>query len=772
MNEDDEWHEEVDALRLICRQNGIDALVERSRSGRGAHVWIFFRKAVSAETARRFGYLLLDMGASTVNLKSFRYYDRMYPSQDVANSIGNLIALPLQGQALKNGNSAFVDENWNAYPDQWNALFRTKRLSQEEIEQYIAKWSGKLCSDNKDRPKPWKRHNGFFASDVTGTLHIVLADGVYVDALNLKPRLQNQIRGMAAFDNPIFYKNRRMGYSNYYNFSTVYLGTDVDGYIRIPRGLLENVVDECRKAKIAFEITDHREKGRPIRVSFKGELRVQQDLAAQHLLTFDNGILSAATAFGKTVVCSYLIASRKVNTLILLESTELIAQWEDELNRFLDVDEEPPNYRTKTGRIKQRTSVIGTLKGGRDTMTGIIDIAMIGSLYKKGTFHENLNAYGMIIMDECHHAASATAQEILKRVNAKYVYGVSATPMRSDNLEKINYMLLGPVRHRYTALERTEEQGISHLVMPRYTRVIGTSECRYDINAAYALISGSTVRNSQILEDIRACVKQGRTPVVLTRYKEHAKLLYDSVKQDADYVFILYGDNTAKENEAVRSGLKGVPRSKSLILVATGQKIGEGFDFPRLDTLMLAAPVSFAGRLEQYVGRLNRDYEGKKDVIVYDYIDPHIQKFDNMYQKRLRTYKKIGFQVVTDIAADKQDVNAIYDSGNYTAVFEQDLIEAEKEIVISSPRLTQEKVSRFIYLMKPRQESGIKITVITEDPENSSYGSAAFSHQLIAQMKEVGIQIKIVEDEAERFAVIDQMLVWHGGMNLLGKEGE
>lgn len=377
-NEDETWRDEVDALRLICKQNGIDALVERSRSGRGAHVWILFRKPVSAATARNFGFLLLDKGAATINIKSFRYYDRMYPSQDVANSIGNLVALPLQGRALINGNSAFVDENWNAYPDQWAKLFHTKKISQEEIEQFIAKWQGELFFRNgrqnykQNRLKPWKHHEDFYASDVTGTFHIVLADGIYIDALNLKPRLQNQIRCMAAFDNPIFYKNRRLGYSNYYNFSTVYLGMDIDGYIKIPRGLLENVIAECKKSKIPYDITDDREKGHPLRISFKGELRVQQDLAAQRLLTFNNGILSAATAFGKTVVCSYLIAERKVNTLILLESTDLIPQWEDELNRFLVIDEEPPEYKTKTGRIKKRTSVIGILKGGKDTMTDTV----------------------------------------------------------------------------------------------------------------------------------------------------------------------------------------------------------------------------------------------------------------------------------------------------------------------------------------------------------------------------------------------------------------
>jgi superfamily II DNA or RNA helicase len=778
-NTDNEWQDEVNALRLICENNGISPLVERSRSGRGAHVWIFFKKPVSASLARNFGYLLLDKGSVSINLKSFHYYDRMYPSQDVANSIGNLIALPLQGLALKNGNSAFVDENWNAYPDQWDILLnQTKKLTIEEIERCMEKWQAELAEEKglmaevmpQNRPKPWKKKDSFVKSDVIGKMHIVLGDGVYIDTLNLMPRLQNQIRSMAAFDNPVFYKNKRLGYSNYYNFSAVYMGKDKDGYICIPRGLREKLIDACQESGIEFAIADEREKGRPIRVSFNGDLRTQQDLAANRLLAYDHGILSAATAFGKTVVCSYLIAERKVNTLILLQSKDLLEQWVDELNKFLTIDEEPPAYKTKSGRVKKRDSVVGILHGSKNTLTGIVDVAMVGSMYSKGNFNELLNSYGQVIMDECHHAASNTAVEVLQKVNARYVHGVSATLKRGDNLEKITYMLLGPIRHSYTAKERAIEQGICHYVYPRYTRVIDTNESKNDINGAFSLISTSSVRNDMILEDTRKSVKDGRTPVILTKYKDHAKYLYDNLKNDADHVFLLYGDNADKENSEIRRKMKEVPKSQSVILVATGQKIGEGFDYPRLDTLMLAAPVSFSGRLEQYMGRLNRDYDGKTEVIVYDYIDSHIRYFDNMYAKRLRTYRKIGFELLTDTVVTKQNVNAIYDAGNYTDVFERDIIETEKRIIVSSPELTQDKTERFLYLIKPRQEAGVDVTVITTDPENIPHGSAEFFSGLIENMRLGGVHVILREEVVEHFAIIDDELVWHGGMNLLGKE--
>lgn len=431
-----------------------------------------------------------------------------------------------------------------------------------------------------------------------------------------------------------------------------------------------------------------------------------------------------------------------MNTLILLQSKDLLEQWVEELNKFLTIDEEPPFYKTKTGREKRRDSVIGILHGNKNTLTGMIDVAMVGSMYGKGNFNKRINSYGMVIMDECHHAGSATAVQVLQKVNARYVYGVTATPKRGDNLEKIIHMLLGPIRHSYTAKERAMEQGIGHYVYPRYTSVI----------------------------DTRACVKAGRTPVILTRYKEQAKYLYENLQKGADHVFLFYGDNSDKENSSIRQRLKEVSEDESLILVATGQKIGEGFDYPRLDTLMLAAPVSFEGRLEQYIGRLNRDYEGKKEVIVYDYIDSHIQVFDNMYAKRLRTYKRTGFELVTNGVLAKQSVNAIYDSGSYMDVFEQDIVESEKKIIVSSPEITEDKVDRFLYLVKARQEAGCRVMVITTELQNIAYGSLEFCQGLIDRMRERGIHVIVKENVEEHFAVLDEELVWHGGMNLLGKE--
>lgn len=773
-NLDDEWKIEVDSLREICKQCGIDVLVERSRSGRGAHVWILFNEQISASLARNFGFALLEMGASRVNLTSFKYYDRMYPSQEVLSKLGNLVALPLQGRALKQGNSAFVDENWNAYNDQWKALMNVKKLSKSEIENHLKEWM-EICHKNywdanNFRIEPWRQEEGFNKADVVGgTLHLIQADGLYVDTLNIMPRLANCIRRLATIDNPEYYKNKRMGHSNYYNFRTIYLGKDDNGYIRLPRGLKDIILEKCHDADISYDIEDYRQIGKPIRVSFAGNLKSEQKNAMDNLLKFDNGILSAATAFGKTVVSAYIIASRKVNTLILLESASLVQQWVDELNKFLIVDEKPPIYFTKTGREKRRDSVIGTLCSGVDKTTGIIDIAMVGSAYKKGDYFERITDYGLVIMDECHHAASSQAAAVLNKVDAKYVYGVSATPQRSDKLEQINYMLLGPIGHEYTPKEQADNQGIKRFVYPRFTRVVNISGKELSINDAEDLIVASKDRTSQITKDVELCVASGRTPLVLVRRKNHVKILKQAFEGLADHILLIYGDQTAKENNRVKQKLESISDDESIIVIATGSMVGEGFNCPRLDTLILAAPVKFEGKLTQYVGRLSRIYRDKKEIIVYDYVDSHIKFFDRQYRSRLRTYKKLGYEIVSDVSNTKQKTNMIFDGKDYYETFARDLIEAEKEIIISSPLLREDKVSKIIELLKPRQEAGIEVTVITQSPDEVGYGDIIDIYYMHDEMRRAGFYVRIQENENEHFAVIDRHIVWHGGMNLLGK---
>ncbi len=774
-NVDDRWKEEVNALRSICKNLNVDVAVERSRSGNGAHLWIFFKEMIPARLARRFGFALLEKGAESVNLKSFKYYDRMIPTQDALpeGGLGNVIALPLQGMALKAGNSAFVDENWNAYEDQLKFLAETKRLTRQEIEDYLSLWySAGVTNENDGNETPWDKNSEIEAGSVKGEVQIVLSDRIYVDSSGMTNKTKRLLRRMATFSNKKYFLNQAMDMPNYDESRFIYLGSDDSKYIVLPRGLLEKILKAFDKAGVKYKIEDKRTEGRKLNISFKGELRDSQMRAVDTMLENDTGILHAATAFGKTVVCCDMIAKRGVSTLILVDRADIMNQWIKRLDEFLDIDEELPEYKTKTGRIRKRKSLIGNLQGAHDTLTGIVDVAMVRSLKKKDGFHPMLKEYSQVYFDECHHAASDSAIEVLQEINAKYVYGVTATPKRGDGKEKINEFLLGPIRYRFTAKDRAEEQNIDHLVYPRFTRTVKPhhlSKTPYG-NAAFELIRNNDVRDEQIIKDVVACVEAGRTPVVLTKYVDHAKKLSERLKSYADRLILLTGANGTKARRAQVEELNNVDDAESLILVGTGSLLGEGFDFPRLDTLFMATPVSGENVVEQYVGRLNRDYESKENVIVYDYVDSHIPKFDKMYAARLKAYKKIGYELCINMDGEKQKANAIYDMENYAQVYWRDLEEAKSTVTVSSPRLNNQKVNRIITTLGKQQELGVKVTIVTWHPDAYKYGRDDVRMELMERLRKAGFEIRLAEESCEHYAVIDNEIVWYGSMNLLSKE--
>lgn len=786
-----DWQQEVDALRNICLSVGIDALVECSRSGHGAHVWIFFNEAIQATTARKFGEALLAKGAEFVSLKNFLYYDRMMPMQDFLpeGKLGNLIALPLQGRALRKGNSAFVDEKWAPYSDQWAKLFATKRLSKIEIDDFIKAWCpendtmGMFQSDNVDEPEeespllfgksPKASPFNFKSSDATSPVQIILADGIYIDKRDVKPRLQNAIRRLAAYSNPQFYQNLALGFSNNKTPRIVYDGYDEGNHIVIPRGCFDELKSHLYEAEIPCRIIDKRQSGRAINVSFNGTLYQEQLVAAERLSAHDIGILAAATAFGKTVIGAYLIARRKVNTLVLVNSAEIMNNWVQDLDRFLTIQEELPTYTTPKGRIKRRDSVIGTFSSQKKAATGIIDIAMIGSLGKEDNINPMVRDYGMVIVDECHHAAATTFENVLRASAAKYVYGMSATVKRGDKQERRLFMQLGPIRHRYTTKERAQKQGIGHFIYPRFTRLADLSpsdgRMMHELNQ---LIIQSEIRTHQIVADAVDCIRKGRTPVVMTKSRIHAEMLYSQLKESADHVFLLLGGKSQKARAELREQMAIVPRSDSLLVVATGQYIGEGFNYPRLDTMLLAMPISFEGNVEQYAGRLNRDYEGKKDVIIYDYIDQYVPMLERMYHRRLRTYKKIGFEVCTEVL-DKQNItNSIFGSDNYRKPLEKDILSAAKSIVISSPFLGSKSTNWLIDQVDNLQMRGVRIYVISLSPDHYPGDGREHHMELLQSLRGSGVQILTHPRCYERFAVIDQSIVWYGSMNLLSNARE
>ena len=772
------WQEEANALRAICADNDVPCLVERSRSGKGAHVWMFFEKAINIKKARLFGAALLDKGAESVNQQSFDTYDRMIPAQDKLpeGGLGNLVALPLQGRAVKNGNSVFVDEKWQPYHDQWSVLKNTGKLSETFIDEKLSSWGNKYSISNSDTDNetsgqisidetPWENSIKFERSDTKGTVRIVLADKAYVDKTGIKPRLQNKIRRLAAYNNPEYFKNQGMGISTFGIPRIVYSGEDTEQFIAIPRGCLNKLCKNLKSSNIDYSVEDKRNTGKEINVSFAGELYPEQQDAVNSLTGHDFGVLAAATGFGKTVVGSYLISERKVNTLILVHNNEIMQNWINDLERFLVIKEDYPQYMTKTGRVKTRKSLIGRLTGAHNSMTGIIDVAMVTSLGSGDSIKPFVKDYGMVIMDECHHVAAESIEAVLSKVNAKYVYGLTATVKREDGKDKTVLMQFGPVRFRFTAKDKIRLQGMEHILEPRFTPIISTKE-KLTLNEAYEIVVNSDFRNSLIASDIEACIKQGHTPLVLSKRKAQIDVLFEKVKDKADHVLVLTGGKKQSERKELRERLGSISESESLIVLATGQYIGEGFNCSRLDMLFLAMPIAWDGNVEQYTGRLNRSHDGKNRVTVIDYVDHHIEMFANMYNKRLRTYKRIGYELSQDVER-KHDDRFIYDSETYSEVFRGDIINAKAEVMISSPYVSTPGSERLIHNFSAMKSKDASISLITYPASHYSDDIKDRIENIHNRLNMAGIKVSFVDYIPSRYAVIDKEILWYGSMNLV-----
>ena len=786
-NEDSDWIEDVNAMRKICENNNIDLLVERSRSGQGAHVWIFFKEAIPVALARRFGLALLTKGADSVNQKNFRSYDRMLPAQDKMpeGGLGNLIALPLQGQALRKGNSAFIDEGWKVISDPWTLMISVKKLSKQAVEEMINEWtpmgilgilsddmSGEKAEENESE-KPWekKKQPLIFPEDVAGTVEIVLANQIYIKNHNIKPRTLNRFRRLAAFSNPEFYKKQAMGFSTKGVPRIIQCSADTKDYVCLPRGIQDNLIGLLKESGIVYKVSDKKQNGYMIDVQFSGNLYPEQEKAAKCMLQYDYGILGAATGFGKTVIGAYLISQRKRNAIVLVHNREIMKNWIDDLEKFLFINEAFPEYETKKGKRKRKT-LIGKLYAGHDSLGGIVDVAMITSFGKRDDIDERIKDYGLVIVDECHHASAQTHEAVIRQIGAKYVYGLTATPKREDGHEQSIYMQFGPIRYRLSARDRAKMQNFEHFVRPRFTSMVNTTGIEWGINEAYRELVINDRRNKLIIDDVVECVKKGRTPLVLTKFKDHAGMLVQVLADKADYVFLLQGGRSNREREEIQAQLRGVSPDASLILVAIGKYIGEGFNCPRLDTMMLAVPIAWQGNVEQYAGRLHRDYEGKTDVIIYDYVDSHIKVLERMYHKRLRAYKKIGYKITLGLNLEKQKVNAIFDGETYRSVYESDLNQANLEIVISSPGINQPKTRWFLRTIYNQQLQGIRVSILTIPSAEYPDSRVEQAGKLINQLKDAGVYVKETPGLHEHFAVIDKEIVWYGSMNLLSGEKE
>ena len=644
------WQEDSKAFLAVCRQAGVPAALERSRSGEGGHIWIFFDQPVSAALARNLGSALLTLTMEKRHEVGLGSYDRLFPSQDrmPKGGLGNLIALPLQKNRREGGNSVFVDKNFNPYLDQWSFLSSIEKMPVSRIEFLLRELAPqgdvigvRSCPSEEDAPwtlPPSRKQN---EPPIEGPLpsqaRIVRGNLMYIEKEGLPPALLNRLIRLAAFQNPEFYRAQAMRLSTFGKPRVIGCAEDFPQHLGLPRGCFEESLQLLEKLGVETEVIDERSTGRPITTSFAGKLRQPQQELAECLLQFDEGLLCAPPAFGKTAIAAWLISERLVNTLVLVHRGQLLDQWRERLASFLNVPVES----------------IGQIGGGKEQITSRIDVAMIQSLYRKGAVKDLVADYGQVIVDECHHISAFSFEQVLKQVKARFVVGLTATPTRKDGHHPIIFMQCGPIRYHAAPKVRAGEE-LAQQVIPRHTefRLPTTVEAMPEasIQDIYAALAQDRDRLKLIIDDVLNAVKTGCFPLVLTGRREQVDQFEASLKESIKNVVVLRGGMSRKKREAVRSELGAFPEGEPRAIVATGSCIGEGFDDARLDTLFLAWPISWKGTLQQYVGRLhrlhaNKLHANKKIVRVDDYVDSQVPTLARMFAKRVRGYKSLGYTI-------------------------------------------------------------------------------------------------------------------------------
>ncbi len=638
------WQEDVRAFAKTCTDMDIPVSIERSRSGNGGHVWLFFEEPLPCMKARAIGSYIITETMERRPELGLDSYDRFFPNQDTLpqGGLGNLIALPLQKKPRENGNTEFLNDNFIPYADQWQYLGTVKKIGRNTIESLFqnacdtGRIIGLKLPVTEEDDKPWETPPSGKRKQIIGPfpeqVHIILANQIFVPKADLSPSLRNALIRLAAFQNPEFYQKQAMRMPTYHIPRIICCTEDFDKHIVLPRGCLDDVIEFFKQLKIEMIIAKKRVSGQPIDVAFNGTLYPEQKTAATALLEHDNGILAATTAFGKTVIACYLLAQRKVNTLILVHRRQLQKQWKIRLEQFLTID----------------SLHIGLIGAGKRKPTGQIDIAIIQSLSKKGEVDDIVAEYGHLIIDECHHISAPSFEAIARQFKGKYITGLSATVTRKDGHHPIIYMNCGPVRYRVCAKSEAQKRTFTHRLIIRNTKFelspdLKTKE-KLTITDLYSALMDSIPRNAMILEDVMEAIHDGRFPVLLTERREHLEYFAEILKNQVDNLIVFKGGMGKKQLADAQDKLDSVSDDKSNLILATGRYLGEGFDHSRLDTLFLALPVSWKGTVAQYAGRLHRDHHSKSEVIIYDYADLNVPMLAKMHERRLTGYKAIGYE--------------------------------------------------------------------------------------------------------------------------------
>lgn len=766
------YKDDVLAFVEVCKEWNIPYAIERSRSGNGAHVWIFFEEPIPAFNARRLGNDILTEAMNRDGRMSFNSYDRFFPNQDrmPEGGFGNLVALPLQGQARKRQNSVFVDDDFLAYKDQWAFLYNINKVKDTEVDMllnlHVCEELGALTTSSESKPWVTPIPQDISKDDFYSEIEIIKADKIYIPLKAVSAKVLNHLKRIASFKNPEFYSKQALRLSTYSTPRIISCFDITDDHLAMPRGCEDAILSFLNENGVKYHIVDETNHGKPISVSFQGEEREEQQTAINALLMYNNGVLNATTAFGKTVTAAAIITRKKVNTLILVHSKALLAQWHERLMEFLNIDYTEPSVPKKRGRRK-KFSPIGCLDSTGNSLHGIVDVALIQSCLDGYGVKPFVSNYGMVIVDECHHVSSVTFEHVLKCIKAHTVYGLTATPIRKDGHQPIIFMQCGPIRFSADAKSQMAKQSFARFLIPRFTSYRSITDEKLSIATLYQSLSEDEVRNTLIIEDVCQAVKSGRTPIILTNRTTHVALLAEKLKDKVKNVVTLTGAGPVKEKRETLQCLQDISANEPLAIVATGKYVGEGFDYPRLDTLFLALPISWKGLVAQYAGRLHRENEGKKDVRIYDYIDIHEPVCDNMYRKRLKGYASIGYKIISrhlpTLFDNVKDIGIpvckeqIFNGRTYYLPYSSSIGDAKRSIVVSSPKLYRVDRNVLVNQLSELAHIGIEVLIITtvSNPETE-------------YLLQRGLSVRILPEVKLCTTIIDKDIVWYGAINTLG----
>jgi superfamily II DNA or RNA helicase len=641
--DEDEWQADARAFGHSCDELGVPVALEISRSGHGAHAWIFFAGRVSARDARRLGTSIISHTCARTRQLKLASYDRLFPNQDTMpkGGFGNLIALPLQKQPRENGYSVFVDTDLHPHPDQWAYLASVQPMAPHDVEPTILRATGGVHPldvtfiDDEDLATPWKRQASSsrkLSDKMPASLTVTLANLIYFEKAQLPQALANRVIRLAAFQNPEFFRAQAMRMSVWDKPRVIGSAENYPQHIALPRGCLDAARELLKDNRIRCDLQDERYRGEPIDVSFVGTLRLDQEAAVSAMLHHDAGVLCAPTAFGKTVTAAAMISRRGVNTLVLVHRTELLKQWQERLQAFLGVSK----------------GVVGTIGGGKANPTGKIDIAVMQSLSRQGEVNPLVENYGQVIVDECHHVGAASFDAILKRAKAKFVLGLTATPIRRDGQQPIIFMQCGPIR--FTAAKpASAPRDLEVVPRSRFSRIDLPLES--GIQDVFRHLANDQARTQAIAAEVTAAFEQGRKVLVLTERTQHLDAIQSALDGQMPAPFVLHGRMSRKQRAALIAELHALPPDAPRILLATGKLVGEGFDHPPLDTLVLAMPISWKGTLQQYAGRLHREHASKTDVRIIDFVDTGHPALLRMWDKRQRGYRAMGYRVGAEVTS-------------------------------------------------------------------------------------------------------------------------